>query len=115
VHANSPNDAVSRLETMGLMAGMELPVTVIRDQIARAVDLVVQQARMRDGSRKIIAISQMTRGEHGAVVLEDIYSFVYNENASAGLGELKATGVVPSFLSRLAQRGVVFEPEVVGK
>ena len=116
VHANTPVDAVSRLETMGLMAGMELPVTVIRDQITRAIDLIVQQARLRDGSRKIVAISQMVRNETGGFELEDLYRFEYHATANAqGLGELKVTSAKPNFLNRLTERGVTFTPEALKK
>jgi len=107
VHANTTEDAVSRLETMGLMAGMDLPVAVIRDQIARAINLVVQQARLRDGTRRIIAISEVRGIQNGQVELQDIFRFEYDPRGVAGnLGKLVATGVVPSFLERLSQAGV---------
>ena len=116
VHANSPVDAVSRLETMGLMAGMDLPVSVIRDQISRAIDVIVQQARLRDGSRKIVAISQTVRGKNGELELQDIYRFEYDEKSSNDeLGELRPTGVQPHFLNRLADSGVSYSHEVKAK
>jgi len=116
VHANTTEDAVSRLETMGLMAGMDLPVAVIRDQIARAINLVVQQARLRDGTRRIVAISEVRGMQNGAVELQDIFKFEYDPNGVPGnLGKLVATGVVPTFIERLAQAGVeidqgIFKP-----
>jgi pilus assembly protein CpaF len=116
VHANSTSDAISRLETMSLMAGMELPMAAIRDQVARAVNLVVQQTRMRDGSRRITAISEVLGVEHGEVKLLDLFSFHYNRDRdSTHLGELHATGQLPGFLPVLEERGVHIDRSVFKK
>lgn len=113
VHANSTNDAVSRLETMALMSGMEMPMSAIRDQVGRAVNLIVQQSRMRDGSRKITAISEVVGVRENQVYMEDIFKFEYNADpTSAVIGTLMPTGRRPAFLERLAQRGIVVPDEV---
>ena len=111
VHANSPLDAVSRLETMGLMAGMELPVLVIREQIGRAIDLIVQQSRLRDGSRHITAITEVVAVVDGNLETQDLFRFEYFESQLDGrLGVLRPTGAKPTFLSRLHEAGVNLNP-----
>ncbi|MEY4366733.1 MAG: hypothetical protein RLZ28_148 [Actinomycetota bacterium] len=116
VHANNPLDAVSRLETMGLMAGMDLPVAVIRDQIVRAIDLIVQQSRLRDGSRRITAITEIIRVENGEVKVQDLYRFEYFASPVNGsLGQLRSTGATPTFMSRLAEAGVSLQLEGAGQ
>lgn len=113
VHANSPTDAISRLETMALMAGMEMPMSAIRDQVGRAINVIVQQSRMRDGSRKITAISEIIGIEEGKIQMQDLFRFEYNPNPSdPKLGQIMATGRQPQFLQRLAERGVTIPPEV---
>jgi pilus assembly protein CpaF len=101
-HANSPRDTISRLETMCLMAGMDLPVRAIREQIASAVDLIVQQARLRDGSRKVMNITEVIGMEGDVVVLQDIFVFEQQglENGKI-VGRLKPTGIRPKFMSRI--------------
>jgi pilus assembly protein CpaF len=116
LHANAPRDAISRLETMSLMAGIELPIRVIREQIASAVDLIVQQSRLRDGSRKVTQITEVAGMEGDTIVLTDIFKF---EQTSAGtegkiLGELKPTGIRPLFSPRLEAAGFKLRPEVFG-
>jgi len=107
VHANNPLDAVSRLETMGLMAGMELPVLVIRDQIGRAIDLIVQQSRLRDGSRNITAITEIIDVVDGVVRTQDIFRYeYYPEPVDGKLGIMRPTGAVPTFVQRLEEAGV---------
>lgn len=107
VHANNPLDAVSRLETMGLMAGMELPVLVIRDQIGRAIDLIVQQSRLRDGSRHITAITEIIEVQEGVIKTQDLFKFeYYAEPTNERLGILRPTGAIPTFVDRLAEAGV---------
>ena len=107
VHANSTRDALSRIETMVLMAGMDLPVRAIREQITHAINVVVQQSRMRDGSRRITKISEITGLEGETIVMQDLYSFNYSESNSAGvIGKLLPTGITPEFIDRLAQRDV---------
>jgi pilus assembly protein CpaF len=109
VHANSPRDSVSRLETMVLMAGMELPVRAIREQIASAVDVIVHLTRMRDGSRRITHITEVTGMEGDVVTLQDLFRYEYRagtDEFGRPVGELRPTGLRPRFLDRLADHGV---------
>jgi pilus assembly protein CpaF len=114
LHANTPRDALSRLETMVLMAGMDLPLKVVRQQISSAVDLIIQQSRLRDGSRKVTAVTEVVGMEGDTVVLTDIFKF---EQTGVGkdnkiLGELKATGIRPIFGPRLDVAGVKLPAEI---
>jgi pilus assembly protein CpaF len=108
LHANSPRDALSRLETMVLMSGMELPVKAIREQIASAVQVVVQQIRFADGTRKITAISEITGMEQDVITMQDIFTFKQEGFEPDGkvLGRFAATGLVPKFYEDLQRRGV---------
>ncbi|MDQ3530677.1 MAG: CpaF family protein [Actinomycetota bacterium] len=117
VHANSPRDAVARLETMVLMAGMDLPSRAIREQIASAVDLVVQLTRMRDGSRRITHVTEVIGMEGQVVTLSDIFTFDY----AAGIdpdghfrGGQQATGLRPHFLDKLSDYGITVPATVFG-
>jgi len=116
LHANTPRDAISRLETMSLMAGIDLPVNVVREQIASAVDLIVQQSRLRDGSRKVTQITELAGMEGDTVVLTDIFKFEQTAINSEGkvVGELKPTGIRPLFSTRLEASGFKLGPEVFG-
>ena len=107
LHANSPRDAISRMETMVLMAGMDLPLKVVRQQISSAVDLIIQQTRLKDGSRKVTAITEVVGMEGDVVVLTDIFKFEQTGLGENGkiLGELKATGIRPIFSPRLEAAG----------
>jgi pilus assembly protein CpaF len=107
LHANSPRDGLSRLETMVLMAGMELPLKVVRQQISSAVDLIVQQTRLRDGVRKVTAITEVAGMEGETIVMSDIFKFEQTGLGEGGrvLGELKATGIRPAFSPRLEAAG----------
>ncbi|HXF85996.1 MAG TPA: CpaF family protein [Anaerolineales bacterium] len=114
LHANSPRDAISRLETMVLMAGMDLPLKVVRQQISSAVDLIIQQSRLKDGSRKVTAITEVAGMEGDTVVLTDIFKF---EQTGIGpdqkiIGELKATGIRPLFSPRLEAAGFKLSGEI---
>jgi pilus assembly protein CpaF len=114
-HANSPRDCIARLETMSLMAGMDLPVRAIREQIASAVDLIIQQSRMRDGSRKIVAITEVQGMEGDVVVLSDI--FVFEQQGFEGgkvIGRLKPTGIRPRFIDRIEDAGIQLPPNLFG-
>ncbi len=114
-HANSPRDAIARLETMCLMAGMDLPVRAIREQVASAVDVIVQQARMRDGSRKIVAITEVQGMEGDVVVLSDI--FVFEQQGFEGgkvIGRLKPTGLRPKFMDKIEDAGIQLPPNIFG-
>ncbi len=116
LHANTPRDAISRLETMCLMAGIELPVKVIREQIASAIDIIVQQTRLRDGSRKVTSITEIAGMEGETVVMTDIFKFQQVGVSQDGkvLGELKPTGIRPLFTPRLEAAGFKLGPEVFG-
>lgn len=113
IHANSSRDAISRLEILVMMAGMELPVKVIRQQIASAVDVIVQVARLKDGSRKITAITEVAGMEGETVVLTDIFRFDstgINEDGTVA-GSIKPTGLRPIFDARLEKAGFKLKPE----
>jgi pilus assembly protein CpaF len=116
LHANSPRDALSRLETMCMMAGMEIPLKVIREQIAAAIDLIVQISRQKDGSRKVTAITEVAGMEGDTIVLTDLYKFTITGMSSEGkvLGEMKPTGIRPLFTPRLESAGFKLGPEVFG-
>lgn len=94
VHANTPRDALSRVETMVLMSGMDLPVGVIREQISQAIDIVIQQNRLRDGNRRITQISEIVGIDSGVIQLQDLFVFKYNNvGADRDKGELVSTGL----------------------
>ncbi len=116
VHANSPRDAISRLEVLMLMAGLELPIKVLRQQIASAVDLIVQQTRLKDGSRKVTAITEVVGMEGDTVVLTDLFKFDQTGTSGDGKieGTLKPTGMRPLFGPRLEAAGFKLGPEVFG-
>jgi pilus assembly protein CpaF len=116
VHANSPRDALSRVETLVMMAGMDLPIKVVRQQIASAVDVIVQQTRLKDGSRKVTAITEVAGMEGDTVVLTDVFKFDQTGVSEDGkiLGELKPTGIRPLFTPRLEAAGLKLGPEVFG-
>lgn len=116
LHANAPRDALSRLETMCMMAGMDLPVKVIREQVASAIDVIVQQSRMKDGSRKVTAITEVAGMEGETIVLTDIYKFEQHGVTADGkiLGEVRPTGIRPLFTPRLEAAGFKLGPEVFG-
>jgi len=107
LHANTPRDALSRMETMVLMSGMDLPIRVIREQVASAIDLIIQQARLRDGSRKVTYVTEVQGMEGDNIVLQDIFRFREMGSDAEGrvVGKLQATGLVPKFISRLESEG----------
>ncbi|MEX1006560.1 MAG: CpaF family protein [Acidimicrobiia bacterium] len=115
VHSNSPRDTLSRIETMTLMAGMDLPVRVVREQMASALDLVVHLARLRDGTRRITQVSEVMGMEGDVVVLQDIYTFDFSmgiDEDGKFRGHLKSTGIRPSFSERLADYGISLDPSL---
>jgi pilus assembly protein CpaF len=116
VHANSPRDAIARLETLVLMAGMDMPLKVVRQQIASAVDLIVQQSRLSDGSRKVTAVTEVAGMEGDTVVLTDVFKFEQTGTSNDGkvMGDLKPTGIRPLFSSRLEAAGLKLGAEVFG-
>jgi pilus assembly protein CpaF len=107
VHANSPRDALSRLENMVLMAGYDLPVSAIREQAASAINLVIQQNRLIDGSRKIVNISEITGRDGNVVSMQDIFVFEEEGVSPKGqvIGHFTATGNIPQFVEQLRRRG----------
>jgi pilus assembly protein CpaF len=114
LHANSPRDALSRLETMVLMSGMDLPLKVVRQQISSAVDVIIQQTRLKDGSRKVTAITEVVGMEGDTVVLTDIFKFEQTGIGENGkiVGELKPTGIRPIFSPRLEAAGFKLSGEI---
>ena len=107
-HANSPRDILSRLETMVMMAGMDLPVRAIREQIASALDLIIQQSRIQDGSRKITYITEVQKMEGDTIVLQDLFTYVQtgvNESGKS-VGYYEASGLQPMFLSKFKMNNV---------
>ncbi len=113
-HANSPRDTVSRLETMVMMAGMELPLKAIREQICSAVDLIVQQARLQDGSRKITKITEVLGMEGEVVSMQDIYVYETKgerDNVGRFKGEFRATGLKPKCIDKIIGNGVSISNE----
>jgi len=114
IHANSPRDALSRLETLVMTAGVELPHRAIREQIASAFDLLVQITRLVDGSRRVTHITEVLRMEGDVVTLQDIFVAKPPDEDAAGtvrlLSPLACTGLKPQFLEKLAQNGVILSP-----
>jgi len=108
VHANSPRDALSRIETMVLMAGFDLPVRAIRQQVSSALDLIVHLERLEDGSRRVTAITEIQRMEAEVVTLQDLFSFKFADVGSDGkiVGNLSCTGLRPADLHKFEKRGV---------
>lgn len=116
-HANTPRDALTRLETMVLMSGLDLPVRAIREQIASAIDLVLQQSRIRDGSRKVTYITEVQHMEGNTITTQDIFRFVQTgiDEDGKSVGHFEATGLQPNFLDKFKQNGIIlpdgfFEP-----
>jgi len=115
VHSNSPRDTLHRLETMVLMAGMDLPVRAIREQIASALDLIIHMARLKDGSRKIVAITEVQGMEGDVIVLQDIFVFEQTgfENGKV-LGRIRPTGVRPKFVEKFKVANIYLPPQIFG-
>ena len=115
IHANNPRDALSRLENMVLMSGMDLPHRAIREQIAAAIHVIVQLERMRDGSRKVVAVTEVQGMEGDIITMSDIYKFekVGFENGRV-IGMLRPTGLRPRFMDRIEEAGIHLPPGVFG-
>jgi pilus assembly protein CpaF len=114
IHANSPRDAFSRLETMVLMAGFDLPVRAIREQISSALDVVVHLSRLRDGTRRVTQISEVQGMEGDTIITQDAFTFDYSmgiDGDGVFLGKLKSTGVRPAFMEKLEYLGIVLPAE----
>lgn len=108
-HANSTRDAVSRLETMVMMGGVELPSKAIRDQIASAIDLIVQQSRLRDGTRKVVSVTEVTGMEGNVVQMQDIFKYEHTGETGVDgkfIGDFVATGIIPNALEKIRENGV---------
>jgi pilus assembly protein CpaF len=116
LHANTPRDAISRMETMALMSGMEMPVKVIREQVASAIDLIVQQTRLDDGQRKVSHITEVQGMEGDVVVLQDIFLLEIKGKTPDGkvIAELRPTGTRPRFTTRLEAHGFKLPPSIFG-
>ncbi len=114
LHANTPRDALSRIETMSLMAGLDFPLKVIREQIASAIELIVQQARLRDGTRRITYITEVAGMEGETVVLQDIFKFTEEGVDKDGkvIGQMRPTGLRPIFTPKLEAAGFRLPPEI---
>jgi pilus assembly protein CpaF len=114
-HANSPRDVLSRIETMCLMAGMDLPVRAIREQVASAIDVIVQQERMRDGTRKVVTVAEVSGMEGDVITMTDIFSFEQTGVESGKIiGRLRPTGLRPKFMDQIEAAGINLPPSIFG-
>jgi pilus assembly protein CpaF len=114
-HSNSPRDTLARLETMVLMAGMDLPVRAIREQISSAIDLIVHQERMRDGTRKIVSVTEVQGMEGDVIVMQDIFTFQQTGiEGGKVIGRLRPTGIRPKFIERIEQANIHLPPSIFG-
>ena len=114
LHANTPRDAISRIETMALMGGIDFPIRVVREQMASAIQLVIQQSRLRDGSRKVTHITEIAGMEGERVVMQDLFRFHEEGSDENGkvIGCLRPSGLRPSFQSKLEAHGFKLPPEM---
>jgi pilus assembly protein CpaF len=115
IHANSPRDALARLETITQMSGMELSPRSVREQMASAIQLICFQARLKDGTRRFTHVTEVSGMESDVVTLQDIFLFDYTagvDEEGRFLGRLKSTGLRPKFLDRLVERGVHVDPDL---
>jgi pilus assembly protein CpaF len=115
IHSNGPRDTLSRIETMVLMAGMDLPMRAIREQVASAIDVIVHQSRLRDGSRRITHVTEVERMEGDVITLQDVFVFDHSagfDDEGRNQGSLRATGLRPKFLEKLAQHNVHVDPMI---
>jgi pilus assembly protein CpaF len=114
-HSNGPRDTLSRMETMCLMAGMDLPVRAIREQISSAIHLIVHQERMRDGTRKVVNITEVTGMEGDVITITDIFVFEQTGiEAGKIVGKLRPTGLRPKFMDRIDAAGIHLPPQIFG-
>ena len=113
IHSNGPRDTLARIETMVMMAGMDLPMRAIREQVASAVDVIVHQARLKDGTRRITHVTEVERMEGDVITLQDVFLFDNSagfDSEGRSLGSLKATGLRPKFLEKMAFANVTVDP-----
>lgn len=114
-HANTPRDALARIETMCLMAGMDLPVRAIREQVASAVDLICQQERMRDGTRKVTTVTEVSGMEGDVITMTDIFIFEQTGTENGRIiGRLRPTGLRPKFMDKIESAGIHLPPSIFG-
>jgi pilus assembly protein CpaF len=114
-HANSPRDMLARLETMVLMAGMDLPHRAIREQMAAAIDVVVHTERLRDGSRKVVSISEIQGMEGDVITMSEIFRFEQTSIEDGKvIGRLRPTGLRPKFMSKIQEAGIMLPPSIFG-
>jgi pilus assembly protein CpaF len=114
-HSNSPRDTLSRIETMTMMAGMDLSNRAIREQVAAAIDLVVHQERMRDGTRKVVSITEISGMEGDVITMTDLFTFEqtgYDDGKV--LGRLRPTGLRPKFMEKIESSGIHLPPSIFG-
>lgn len=112
-HANTPRDALSRIETMVMMAGMDLPIRAIREQVASALDLIIQQTRLKDGSRRITHVTEVVGMEGDIITLQDLFVYDYSagfDEAGNSIGTMRSMGLRPRFLTKLQDNGVQVDP-----
>jgi pilus assembly protein CpaF len=114
-HSNSPRDTLARIETMALMAGMDLPVRAIREQVASAINLIVHQERMRDGSRKVVNITEVSGMEGDVITMTDIFLFEQSgyEDGKV-IGRLRPTGLRPKFIDKIEASGIHLPASIFG-
>jgi pilus assembly protein CpaF len=115
VHANSPRDVLARVETMCLMAGMDLPVRAIREQVASAIQLIVHQARLKDGTRRITHVTEVVGMEGDVITLQDLFVYDFGmglDDAGRSRGHIKSVGLRPRFIDRLEDAGIRLDPEI---
>jgi pilus assembly protein CpaF len=114
VHSNSPRDALHRIETMVLMAGFDLPIRAIRQQVSSALDLIVHLDRLEDGSRRVTAVTEVQRMESDVITLQDIYEFKVDSIASDRtiVGSLRPTGLRPIFQHKFEKRGIELPTDI---
>jgi len=114
-HANTPRDALARIETMCLMAGMDLPIRAIREQMASAVDLIVQQERMRDGTRKVTTVTEVSGMEGDVITMTDIFVFEQTGTENGRIiGRLRPSGLRPKFMDKIESAGIHLPPSIFG-
>jgi pilus assembly protein CpaF len=114
-HSNSPRDTLARIETMSMMAGMELPIKAIREQVSSAIDMVVHQERLRDGTRKIVNITEVSGMEGDVITMTDIFAFEqsgYEEGKV--IGRLRPTGLRPKFIDKIEASGIHLPASIFG-
>jgi pilus assembly protein CpaF len=114
-HSNSPRDTLARMETMVMMAGMELPVRAIREQVSSAIDLIIHEERMRDGTRKVVNITEVSGMEGDVITMTDIFVFEQSGFEEGKIiGRLRPTGLRPKFMEKIEASGIHLPPSIFG-